>query len=166
VAALKKEAIDLQAQTDAQQPALQMADFPMMQGQAPESVAVLEAMGSFHTIKATKKLFKTDIQPSDLALVRSGALKITLPLLNKGSYHLTTVGPGGIVAGTAELLEGGHTVEAVAVVDTEVFRLSAEAMQTLKTEHPALALALVESVLHALSSHLRITVSEVQALRS
>ncbi len=156
----------LQAQTDAQQPALPLADFPMLQGQAPESVAVLEAMGSFHTIKATKKLFKTDIQPSDLVLVRSGALKITLPLLNKGSYHLTTVGPGGIVAGTAELLEGGHTVEAVAVVDTEVFRLSAEAMQTLKTEHPALALALVESVLHALSSHLRITVSEVQALRS
>lgn len=154
-----------QAQADTQPP-LPLAEFPMLQGQPPEAIAALEALGDFHTVKAGKKLFKADLLPSDLVLVRSGALKITLPLHGKSTYHLSTVGPGGTVAGTAELLEGGHTVEAVAVVDTEVFRLSAEALQTVKTEHPALALALVESVLHALSSHLRITVSEVQALRS
>ncbi|TXH86879.1 MAG: STAS domain-containing protein [Rhodoferax sp.] len=161
------EWVEAQSRLQAQeQPPLQLADFPMLQGQSEESLRALESLGHQHTVKAGKKLFKGEVSPQDLILVRSGALKITLPLRSKGSYHLSTVGPGGVVAGTAELLDGGQTVDAQAVVDTEVFRLAPEDLATIRSQHPALALALVESVLHALSSHLRITVSEVQALRS
>lgn len=146
--------------------AMELGDFAVLQGQTVEAIEALQSLAARHSIKAGKKLFKGDISPADLILVSKGAIKVALPFPSKTSYHLCTVGAGGLVAGIGGLLDEGQDVDAVALMDSEILRVTQSAIQTLQATQPVLAVALLQAELQAASAHLRATISEVQALRN
>lgn len=146
--------------------ALGLDQFPMLSAQNIASLRALEALATPHTIKAGKKLFKGETTPADIVLVRNGAIKVTLPLKNKTSYHLCTVGAGGVIAGTSDLLDDDQAVDAIATTDTDIYRICPQDLQSLQSEHPLLVLTLMQQVMQAMALNLRTTLSEIQALRS
>jgi SulP family sulfate permease len=59
----------------------------------------------------------------------------------------------------------GHAADGVALTDTEVYALSREKFGMLVEQERSIATALLEAVARNLSSRLRVTITELQALR-
>ena len=92
-------------------------------------------------------------------------VKLTLPIHKKESYHLATCGPGEIIGGMGFLDNTGHTADALALTDVEVYALTRERFLALTEEHQLLAFAIVENIAHNLASRLRVAAAEIAALR-
>jgi len=145
--------------------ALMLCDLPLLAGQPAAALAALEAAVEPRSIKAGKKVFKAGVADSELFIVRRGSVKITLPLHKKDNYHLSTAGPGTIIGAMGFLDPEGHSGNAVALTDTEVYALSREGFNKLAEQHSALALVILQAVARNLSNRLHITIAELQALR-
>ncbi len=143
----------------------ELADVMMFMGQPEEAMQALESAVTLRTIKADHKVFKIGEDDDELLLVRSGMVKVTLPIRKKDHYHLVNCGPGEFIGGTGFLEGGGHATEALALTDVEVYVLSRKKFNLLARQHPTLTLAIIENVALSLSVRLRVTISELQALR-
>lgn len=151
--------------TEADAPALALREFPVFSDQTEDALAALEAVLERRSIKAGKKVFKSGGENCDLCFIRRGTVKIMIPIRKKESYHLATSGRGRIIGNMGFLDVGGHAADAVALTDTEVYALSRAAFEQLTLEHRALSLAIMKAIAHNLSTRLRVTIDELQALR-
>ncbi len=144
---------------------LDLGDIPLLAEQPPDALAALGAVVEQRSIKAGKKVFKAGVADSDLFIVRRGLVKISLPLHKKENYHLSTAGRGSIIGAMGFMDLEGHSGNAVALTDTEVYALSRAAFNTLAEQHSAIALVILQAVARNLSNRLHITIAELQALR-
>ena len=144
---------------------LELRDMPLFAGQSEASMAALEAVVDLRRVKAGKRVFKAGDTDSDLFLIRRGTVKITLPIHKKENYHLATSGPGGIIGSMGFIEVGGHSADAVALTDTEVYALSREKFGLLAEQERKVAITLLEAIARNLSSRLHVTIAELQALR-
>ena len=144
---------------------LDLCELPLLAGQPADALGALEAAIESRSIKAGKKVFKAGSVDSKLFIVRRGNVKITLPLHKKDNYHLTTAGRGSLIGAMGFLDPEGHSGNAVALTDTDVYALSHEAFDRLAQQHSAIALVILLAVARNLSNRLHITIAELQALR-
>lgn len=144
---------------------LELREMPLFAGQSEHAITALEAALELRFVKAGKKVFKSGGDDTDLFIIRRGTVKITLPIRKKESYHLATSTRGAIIGNMGFLDIEGHAADAVALTDTEVYVLSREHFDALAEEHSGIELTLLKAVARNLSSRLRITIEELQALR-
>ena len=144
---------------------LELAEVPIFASQSAAALADLAAAVSIRAVAADKKVFKAGTTGDELFLIRRGSVKIMLPLHKKDHYHLATCGPGEIVGGIGFLDCGVHAADAVAITDAELYVLTHAQFRSLSERHPALAIAIIESVARNLADRLRVTVNEINALR-
>ncbi len=145
--------------------ALDLRDFPMFAGCSEQTLAALEGAVQLRQVGVGKKVFKAGDDSDQLFLIRSGSVRLTVPLRKKETYHLATCGPGEVVGGMGFIEAGSHAVDAQALADTEVYMLERERFEFLAVEHSDLAIAIFGNVAHTLSARLRVTIGELQALR-
>jgi SulP family sulfate permease len=157
----RQQALEAEADTSA----LALRQFPVFAHQTEDSLAALEAVLEPRSIKAGKKVFKSGGSDSDLFFIRRGTVKITLPIRKKESYHLATTTRGGIIGNMGFLDDAGHAADAVALTDTEVYALSRDAFEKLALDHRTISLTIMKAVARNLSTRLRVTIDELQALR-
>ena len=134
-------------------------------GCSEDDIAALEAAVEPYAVKADHKVFKAGEGDEALFLIRRGKVKIMVPMHKKDSYHLATCGPGDIMGGMGFVETRGHATDGVALTDTEVYMLTRRRFEALAERHPKLALIIIENVAHGLAGRLRVTISELQALR-
>ncbi|TRZ89519.1 MAG: STAS domain-containing protein [Rhodocyclaceae bacterium] len=146
-------------------PALELRDMPIFAGHPDEAQAALEDAMTIRFVKAGKRVFKAGENGEELFIVRRGTVKLTLPIHKKQSYHLATCEPGEIVGGMGFLDATGHTVDALALSDVEVYVLTRGSFLALTAEHQAIAFAIVENIAQNLTSRLRVAAAEIAALR-
>ncbi|MCX7175160.1 MAG: SulP family inorganic anion transporter [Proteobacteria bacterium] len=146
-------------------PALELRDMPIFSEHPDEAQAALEDAMTIRFVKAGKKVFKSGAGGEELFIVRRGAVKLTLPIHKKESYHLATCEPGEIIGGMGFLDATGHTADALALTDVEVYVLTRSRFLALTAEHQAIAFAIVENIAHNLASRLRVAAAEIAALR-
>jgi SulP family sulfate permease len=145
--------------------ALELREMPLFAGYSEDALAALERSVEIRAIKAGKRVFKAGTEGAELFLIRRGLVKVTLPIHKKESYHLATSGPGNVLGGIGFLHGAGHTADALALTDTEVYALSRERFLALADEHRDLAFGIIVSVANNLGERLRASASEIQALR-
>ena len=145
--------------------ALELRALPFLRDCSEADIAALEAETDLRHIKAGKKVFKAGAEEEELYLIRRGTVKITVPIRKKDNYHLATCAPGEIIGGMGFIELTPHATDAHAMTDVEVYVLSRSRFNTLLAAHPALGLILVENIARNLSSRLRVTIGELQALR-
>lgn len=146
-------------------PVLEIHDIPIFMHQPQEALKALEDVMDLRHIKAGNKILNFGYEDDELLLIRRGSVKVMVPIHKKDSYHLATSGPGDFLGGMAFLEGSGHVTEAYALTDVEVFVLSRKHFNVLASLYPGLTLAIIESVALSLSTRLRVTISELQALR-
>jgi SulP family sulfate permease len=145
--------------------ALELRDMPLLIGCAREAVAALEAAVELHTIKAGKRIIKAGTDCNELFIIRSGTVKISVPLRKKASYHLATCGPGDLIGDMGFIESGSHAVDATAVTDCQVYMITREQFEFLSVMHEDLLLAIFGTITRTLSTRLHLTIAELQALR-
>lgn len=144
---------------------LDLCNMPVFASQSAEAIAALETVMELRFVKAGKKVFKAGAADTDLFIIRRGTVKITLPIRKKESYHLATSSRGGIIGNMGFLDAEGHAADAVALTDTEVYVLSRKAFEALAETQRDIALTVIKAVARNLSTRLRVTIEELQALR-
>ena len=145
--------------------ALELGEMPIFAGHSEEAQAALGAAVETRSIKAGKRVFKAGTLGEELYIVRSGTVKLTLPIHKKEGYHMATCEPGEIIGGVGFLDGTAHTADALALTDVEVYVLTRSRFMALTAEHQAIAFAIVANIAHSLSTRLRVSAAEIAALR-
>ncbi|HIJ37725.1 MAG TPA: SLC26A/SulP transporter family protein [Rhodospirillaceae bacterium] len=145
---------------------LELRDMPAFEGLSDAALVDLGNSTTMQSVKAGKKLFKAGTESNELFLIRSGTVRLNLPIHKKDHYHLATCGPGDFFGGRGFVDPSVHTVDALAVSDVEVFVLRRTEFLGLSERHPTLAFKIIETIAHNLSDRLRAAVDEIHALRS
>jgi SulP family sulfate permease len=144
---------------------ISLQDMSVFAGHDEAALAALQQRLTQRHVKAGKKVFKAGSAGSELYMISRGTVKLTVPLGKKESYHMATCGPGDIVGGLNFLDGTGHSADALAITDVDVFVLSKAGFNELAELHPALTLRIVKRMARNLAHRLRVAVGEVQALR-
>jgi SulP family sulfate permease len=144
---------------------LDLRAMPLLIGCSKEAVAALEAAVGLRTVKAGKRIFKAGTECNELFMIRSGTVRLTVPLRKKDSYHLATCGPGELIGDMGFIESGSHAVDAVAISDCEVFVLARENFEMLALMHDDLLFAIFGNIARTLATRLHVTITELQALR-
>lgn len=145
--------------------ALALKDMPMFQGQDEHVLATLEKSMEIRKTPAGKKVFKVGKEGDELMIVRSGMVRVSLPLHKKDAFHLATCFPGDILGGISFLDARSHTTEALALHDTEVYVLTRSAFFELNQRHDPIAFAMIEKIARGMGERLHAAATEIQALR-
>ncbi len=146
-------------------PAVELKDIPLFKAQPEEAVRALEEIVDTRSIRAGHKVFSAGDEDDELLLIRRGVVKVLVPIRKKDSYHLATSGPGDFIGGMGFLEGSGHATDALALSDVEVYVLTHKHFNVLSKQYPGLALAIIENVALNLAVRLRVSISELQALR-
>ena len=144
---------------------MDLQSLPFLVGCSRESVAALAEAVELHKIKAGKRIFKSGTECNELFFIRSGTVRVMVPMRKKDNFHLATSGPGDMVGHMGFIESGKHLAEALAVTDCEVYMLTRERFEMLSVMHEDLLLAVFGNIARTLSSRLRAALTEVQALR-
>jgi SulP family sulfate permease len=164
------EWLETQQRADAVTPltpaeSLDLRAMPLLTGCMPDSIAALEAAVTLRQITAGKRIFKAKGGCDELFLIRSGSVKLMVPLHKKESYHLATCGPGDLIGDMGFIEVGTHLIDALAVSDCEIYVLTREQFELLAMAHDDLLFALFGTIARTLSTRLHATINELQALR-
>lgn len=138
---------------------------PFLVGCSREAIAALAEAVELHKVKAGKRIFKSGTECNELFFIRSGTVRVMVPLRKKENFHLATCGPGDMIGHMGFIESGTHLAEALAITDCEVYLLSREKFEFLSVMHEDLLLAVFGSIARTLSTRLRAAITEVQALR-
>jgi len=100
-----------------------------------------------------------------LYFIESGRVTARVELAEGESLRLRTMGPGTIV-GEVGMFLGGHRMASVVTEDTcKVLRLTAEALERMRREDPALALAFHKFLIRLLAERLTTTSNMLRGLQ-
>ena len=144
---------------------MDLREMPFLADQDEGALRALEQMFEVRAIKTGKRVFKANSEGDELFLIRRGIVKLTLPIHKKDNQHLETCGPGDIIGGMAFISSKGHSADALALTDTQVYALHRSDFDTLSTKHPGLSLALFKGVALNLVERMNRMASEIRALR-
>ena len=144
---------------------MDLAAMPALAGSAPEAFEALRRVLKMRQVQAGKKLFKHGHGDDCLYLVRSGRLRMGVPLHKKESLELATPGPGDVVCASRFLQNDMPVLEAMALVDVEVFALARADFKSLARLHGALTNALLGAITQHVSLQLSHAVVALQHAR-
>jgi len=148
------------------QQTLALDEIELFAGRKTETLAALEQCMEKRSFKAGEKIFSAGDAGDELFLIRSGAVRIMLPISAKQSHHLGTFSRGAFFGEMAFLDGAARSADAIAFSDTELYQLSRKTFDIFADEHKKLALALMAGLARVLSSRLRYTDAELRGLET
>jgi len=143
---------------------LELAEFELFTGRKEETLVALEASMEKRSYQAGEKIFQRGDTGDEVFLIRSGAVRIILPLSNKQSHHLGTFSRGAFFGEMAFLDGDVRSADAVAFSNTELYVLSRRVFDKLAENHKKLALSLMTGLASVIANRLRYTNAELRAL--
>jgi len=144
---------------------LALAEFPLVQRRAPDTVAALAACAREVAVGAGQAVFRRGDEGDELFLVRRGRVRIVLPLAGQAGHHLASFGPGEFFGEMCFLDRGRRTADAVAREDSELYAVSRARFEAAADAHPKLARQVFSDMAHALALRLRQADAELGALK-
>ncbi len=110
-------------------------------------------------------IFKTGDKCDEVYFVRKGNVKIVLPIGGGKSYHLLTIGMGGIFGEMAFIDNVMRSADALSVDDTELYVLSRVKFNQTTLLHPELAGVFFERLALLIANRLRQSNKELKVFQ-
>lgn len=128
--------------------------------------AVNQLRRCFHgvSVKAGDRVFSRGDQGDQMYLIRSGVVRILLPLSSGKHHHLATVGRGDYFGEMAFLDKGTRTADAIARTDCELYELSRRELNEYVHANVVLGVRVFARLARAVSLRLRQTDTELRAI--
>ncbi|MEK7383328.1 MAG: SulP family inorganic anion transporter [Elusimicrobiota bacterium] len=145
--------------------ALTLGEFPLLRGRAADTVSALAACSREAFLRAGQSVFRVGDDGDELFLVRSGRVRVTLPLPGQAAHHLATFGAGDFFGEVAFLDGGRRTADAVAREDAQLYGISRARFEEAVESHPKLARQVFSGLARALALRLRQADAELGALK-
>ena len=145
--------------------ALRLQEMELFKTRKDETLVDLE--GRLHNrIYAAGETIYARGQPGDaIYLMRRGTVRIFAPIGAGRTRHIASFGRGDFFGGLAFLDGRPRANDAIALVETEVYILSAEQFALIAEEHKKLAFTLVSAIARTLALRLRYADTEIAMLQ-
>lgn len=147
----------LQLQADRTQ-VLDLGDTMIARGLESEELSVLRGLAEKVGFDAGQVMFRQNDPGDALYISLKGEIGLRLPGSNR---RLASFAPGVTLGEMAVLTHGRRSAEAVAESDVLALRLSVEAFDRLRSEHPALAAKLLGNLALHLADRVRILTGDL-----
>jgi SulP family sulfate permease len=143
---------------------LDVHEFDLFAGLSENALHKLS--GAMHTISIPEggKVFAAGAPGDEVYLVRTGSVRILLPLEGGKYHHVATFGRGDFFGEVAFLDRGARSADAEAKENTELYVLSRDAFDRETGSSPEIGLQLFVQLAQAIADRLRQTDSELQVL--
>jgi SulP family sulfate permease len=115
---------------------------------------------------AGQKVLKLGAQEDELLFIRSGTVRVALPLHKKKDWHIGTFGRGDFIGEMGFLDNARRSADALALTDVECFALSRKRFDEMVGEHSLAAAYIYEGIARTLAMRIRYMNKELRALRS
>jgi len=116
------------------------------------------------SVTAGDKVFTRGEEGDEIFLIRSGVVRILLPLIRGKQHHLATFTRGDYFGEMAFIDRETRSADAAAKTDCELYVLSREEFDTHVTANPLMGVQVFERLAHAVSLRLRQTNAELRTI--
>jgi SulP family sulfate permease len=157
--------LDEERQKQAAAQPLELREIDVFKGRKEETLTALEACTERRSYKAGENIFRHGDDGGELFLIRSGSVRIILPLDKTHVHHLATFSRGDFFGEMSFLDGAARSADAVAFTDVELFILPRARFDSIADEHKKLAMNLLEGLARALANRLRHTDVELRVLQ-
>ncbi|HKB58731.1 MAG TPA: SulP family inorganic anion transporter [Gallionellaceae bacterium] len=145
---------------------LELGDYELFQGRKPDTMAALEQIIQKRSCKGGEKIFSLGDRGDEIYFIRSGEVRIVLPISGTQRHHLGTFGRGALFGEMAFLDGKARSADAQAFTDTELYVLSRKDFNLMVEQHKKLGLVFMEGLASVLATRLRYTNGELRALEA
>jgi sulfate permease, SulP family len=142
---------------------LDVCEIDLFRDRKKETISAFESAMELRRYKAGETIFKHGETGNELFLIRSGAVRILMPLSGRSGHHLATIGKGDFFGEISFLDRAPRSADAVADAESEVYILTRDRFDAIASEHRMLAMNLLEGMATALASRLRRTDQELRS---
>lgn len=155
--------IEAQTTIDREEELLSLHDFELFKAKKEETITALESRMRQVSYKAGERIFAAGDTGDELFLIRRGSVRISLPIGETQSFHISSFGQGMFFGEMAFLDRATRSADAIAERDTDLFVLSRAEFDAFSEEHKKVSLRFLEGIASVLASRLRFTNAELRA---
>ena len=144
---------------------LSLAEIELFEGLPAEALRALAGEVREQELEAGERVFDFGQPGSDLYLVRSGRVRMLMPLGNGKMHPLATIGRGEFFGEIGFTDGDARTAAATAAARTHVYALSREGLTRASAAYPHLETVVFARLAHALAARLRVADLDLRALK-
>lgn len=145
--------------------ALNVDDFEFFKGLSSDAINTLELTLSEANYKSGESIFVAGEESDEIYFIRKGMVKIVLPLAGGATYHISSFTRGIFFGDMSFLDKGTRSANAVADGDVELYILSRAKFDEAVKINPEIGTLFFEKMAKTISSRLRQSNIEIQALQ-
>ncbi len=151
---------------DDSEPPLELAALEILLGWKADTLTAIAPIIESRHYPAGKKVLKLGAQDDELLFIRSGTVRVVLPLRKKDDWHIGTFGRGDFIGEMGFLDHERRSAEAIAITDVECYALSRKRFGKLADAHGQAAAYIFEGIASVLAMRIRFMNKELRALRT
>jgi SulP family sulfate permease len=148
------------------EPPLELDNLEQLLGWKPGTLTGIAAIIETRHYHAGKKVLKLGAQEDELLFIRSGTVRVVVPLRKKDDWHIGTFGRGDFIGEMGFLDSERRSAEALALSDVDCFALSRQRFNELALERSQAAGYIFEGIASTLAMRIRFMNKELRALRT
>ena len=142
-----------------------LAKFEIFHGLSAQEIEALERCVQRHVYQEGDLVFSADATGHELMLISRGEVKVSLPLANGKTIHLTTFSRGQFF-GEMSFLDGrAHSADVYATRETELLGIDRKAFATVAAGDPVMSISVMRAVALAIADRLRHANAELRDMR-
>jgi len=142
-----------------------LGKFEIFHGMNDQEIESLERCTQRHVYQAGDLVFGADSVGHELMLISRGEVKVSLPLANGKTIHLTTFSRGQFF-GEMSFLDGrAHSADVYATRETELIAIDRKAFAVIAAGDPVMSISVMRAVALAIADRLRHANAELREMR-
>jgi SulP family sulfate permease len=142
-----------------------LAKFELFHGLNAQEIESLERCVQRHVYQEGDLVFSADSTGHELMLISRGEVKVSLPLANGKTIHLTTFSRGQFF-GEMSFLDGrAHSADIHATRETELLAIDRKAFATVAAGDPVMSISVMRAGALAIADRLRHANAELREMR-
>ena len=162
---IEDETLSLAGHAHVSHEGIPLGKFEIFHGLNEQEIAALERCAQRHVYQAGDLVFGADSTGHELMLISRGEVKVSLPLANGKTIHLTTFSRGQFF-GEMSFLDGrAHSADVYATRETELIAIDRKAFATVAAGDPVMSISVMRSVALAIADRLRHANAELREMR-
>jgi SulP family sulfate permease len=144
---------------------LQLSEIELFKDLDEIIISALKMCIEEHSYSANETIFEIGEESRAIYFIRSGVVKIILPLADGTSHHLASFGKGGYFGDMSFLDKGKRSANAIAVDDVDLFILKRKKFKEVAKSLPELEGVFFKRLANTMSHRLRQNNIELKALQ-
>jgi SulP family sulfate permease len=162
---IEDETLTLAGHAHVSKEGIPLAKFEIFHGLNEQEIASLERCAQHRQYQEGDLVFSADSTGHELMLISRGEVKVSLPLANGKTIHLTTFSRGQFF-GEMSFLDGRpHSADVYATRETELIAIDRKAFATAASGDPVMSISVMRAVALAIADRLRHANAELREMR-